>query len=418
MTDDFFSLPSGTSAETPVQYPAQGSAKPSKMRRILVRGGILLVILALLGGTGFMLAMKIKFADFQPPMAPANVILTPVESHAFVDRIEAIGTTTASESAVLTATVTETVKAINAQEGQFVAKGTPIVDLNDAQEQATLNEASQSYNRYNKLVKDNLASPEKRDQEQASFNVAKAQLDKRKIVAPFDGFLGIRHVNVGDIVQPGTVITTIDAIDPIKLDFTVPEVYLADIKQDMDIQATTSAWPDDVFTGKIYVIDSRINADSRAFTVRAVMQNPDHKLKPGLLMKVNVIRATKTSLAVPEEAIQSAGERKSVFVVGVDKKVAEKVIHTGQREPGLVEVLDGLSVGDKVIIEGQMKTGAGATVNVVGEKTIAEVMSGDAQYSNDRKQESLKTDYKIEPQNTNTKTDTQTETTTGEQNAK
>ena len=75
-------------------------------------------------------------------------------------------------------------------------------------------------------------------------------------------------------------------------------------------------------------------------------------------------------------------------------------------------------MGDKVIIEGQMKTGAGATVNVVGEKTIAEVISGDAQYSNDRKQESLKTDYKIEPQNTNTKTDTQTETTTGEQNAK
>lgn len=397
MTDDFFPIPPETSAAPFPQNPAQGSVKPSKMRRNIVRGVILLVVLALLGGTGFMLAMKIKFADFQPPMAPANVILTPVESHVFVDRIEAIGTITASESAVLTATVTETVKTINAQEGQFVAKGTPIVDLNDAQEQATLNEASQSYNRYTKLVKDNLASPEKRDQEQASFNVAKAQLDKRKIVAPFDGFLGIRHVNVGDVVQPGTIITTIDAIDPIKLDFTVPEIYLADMKPDMEIEATTAAWPKDVFKGKIYVVDSRINADSRALSVRAIMQNPDHKLKPGLLMKVNVIRATKTSLAVPESAIQSAGERKAVFVVGADKKVAEKVIHTGQREPGLVEVLDGLVTGDKVIIEGQMKTGAGASVNIVGEKPIAEVISGDTQYSNDRKQESLKANYNIEP---------------------
>ena len=382
MTDELFSPLPDTSV-----YP---SSRPSKTRKFLVRGGIALVVLALLGGTGFMLTMKIKFADFQPPMAPANVVLTPVESHVFVDRIEAIGTVTASESAALTATVTETVKSVNAEEGQFVTKGTSIVDLNDAQEQATLNEASQSYNRYNKLVKDNLASPEKRDEEQASFNVAKAQLDKRKIVAPFDGFLGIRRVNVGDVVQPGTVITTIDAIDPIKLDFTVPEVYLADVKQDMEIEATTAAWPGDVFKGKIYVIDSRINADSRALSVRAVLQNPDHKLKPGLLMKVNIIRDTRTSLAVPEEAIQSAGERKAVFVVGADKKVSEKVIHTGQREPGVVEVTDGLAAGDKVIIEGQMKTGAGATVNIVGEKQIHDVISADAQYANDRKQESLK----------------------------
>ncbi|HAJ89920.1 MAG TPA: efflux transporter periplasmic adaptor subunit [Rhodospirillaceae bacterium] len=372
-------------------------AKKSKLRRYIVTGLITLFVLALLGGTGFMLFMKIKFADFQPPMEPANVILSPVVPYEFKDTIEAIGTITASESATITATVTETIKAINAQEGQFVAKGTSIVDLISDQEQATLDQASKSYGRYNQLVKNNLASAEKRDEEQASFNVAKAQLDKRKIVAPFDGFLGIRHVNVGDVVQPGTVITTIDAIDPIKLDFAVPEVYLAALKQDMPIEATSAAWPDTVFKGKIYVVDSRIDTDSRAIMVRAIMENPDHKLKPGLLMKVQIIRDVKTSLAIPESAIQSAGQKKSVFVVGADKKVAEKVIQTGQREPGVVEVTSGLVAGDKVIIEGQMKTGDGATVHIASEKTLQDIVQDDAGYSIPRKQDSLRNDFKITP---------------------
>ena len=100
MTDELFPPLPDTSV-----YP---SSRPSQTRKFLVRGGIALVVLALLGGTGFILTMKIKFADFQPPMAPANVVLTPVESYVFVDRIEAIGTVTASESAAVTATVTET----------------------------------------------------------------------------------------------------------------------------------------------------------------------------------------------------------------------------------------------------------------------------------------------------------------------
>ncbi len=370
--------------------------KKSKLRTYILRGFIALFVLALLGGTVFSLVMKIKFADFQPPMSPANVIISPVSAYQFKDTIEAIGTITASESAMITATVTETIKAINAAEGQFVSKGTPIVDLSDDQERATLSRASQSYDRYNKLVRDNLASPEKRDEEQASFKVAKAQMDKRKIVAPFDGFLGIRHVNVGDIVQPGTVITTIDAIDPIKLDFTVPEIYLSSLKQDMEIEATSDAWPEDVFKGTIYVIDSRIDKDSRAMMVRAIMKNPDHKLKPGLLMKVKIIRQVKSSLAIPESAVLSAGERKTVFVVDKDNKVAEKEIKTGQREPGLVEVTEGLAQGDKVIIEGQMKTGAGAPVNVVSEKYLADMLREDAGYAIPRKQDALKKEFQID----------------------
>jgi membrane fusion protein (multidrug efflux system) len=370
--------------------------KKSKLRRYALRGLIVLFVLALLGGTGFTLFMKIKFADFQPPMAPANVIISITAPHQFKDRVEAIGTITANESAMLTTTVTETVKAINIEEGQFVEKGTAIVELTDDEEQANLSQASRSYDRYNQLVKNNLASPERRDAEQANFKVAQAQLDKRKIIAPFSGYLGVRNVNVGDTVSPGTTIMTIDSIDPIKLDFTVPEIYLSSIKKDMVIEATTAAWPNEVFTGKIYVVDSRIDPESRAIKVRAMMTNSDFKLKPGLLMKVSIIRSINDSVAVPESAILAAGTKKSVFVVGADKVVSEKEVVTGQREPGLVEIVSGLANGDKVIIEGQMKTGAGATVNIVGEKTITDMVKEDASYSIPRKQEGLKQELNSE----------------------
>jgi len=372
------------------------SPKKSKFRRYIVRGLIALFVLALLGGTGFTLFMKIKFADFQPPMSPANVILSPVSPYQFKDRIEAIGTITASESATLTTSVTERVKAINIEEGQFVEKGTEIVQLSDSEEQATLNQASRSFERYNQLVKNNLASPEKRDEEQVNFKVAQAQVDKRKIVAPFSGFLGVRLVNVGDMVQPGTPIMTIDSIDPIKLDFTIPEIYLSAIKKDMEIEATTSAYPNEVFKGKIYVIDSRIDPESRAIKVRAMIANGDYKLKPGLMMKINIIREVRNSMAIPESAIQASGVKKSVFVVGADKVVTEKEVITGQREPGLVEIVSGLTNGEKVIIEGQMKTGAGATVNIVGEKTISDMLKEDAAYSIPRKQDVLKQEFNID----------------------
>jgi membrane fusion protein, multidrug efflux system len=370
--------------------------KKSRFRRYAVRGVIILLVLALMGGTGFTLFMKIKFADFRPPMSPANVVLSPVSPHQFKDRIEAIGTITANESATLTTTVTETVKAINIEEGQFVEKGTSIIELSDDEEQATLNQASKSFERYNQLVKNNLASPERRDTEQANFKVAQAQLDKRKIVAPFSGFLGVRHVNVGDIVEPGKAIMTIDSVEQIKLDFTVPEIYVSALKKDMQIEATSSAYPDDLFIGKIYVIDTRIDPASRAIKVRALMTNPDYKLKPGLMMKVSVIREVKNSLAIPESAIQASGLKKSVFVVGSDKTVSAAEIVTGQREPGLVEVVSGLREGDKVIVEGQMKTGAGATVNIVAEKSIDDILKEDAGFSIPRKQEALKKEFNID----------------------
>lgn len=362
---------------------------PSKSKRIFLRLVLFVLALILIGGTGFVLTMKIKFADFTPPMAPANVVIVKVAPLTFEDTIEAIGTAMANEATTLTSTVTETVKSINVTEGQPVTAGTLLVELTDDQEQATLDEATRSYMRYNKLTQGNLGSIAERDSALAAMNVAKAQLNKRRIVAPFDGIVGIREVSVGDLVNPGTVITTIDDIDPIKLEFSVPETFLPAISQGLDVTAFSEAYPDRTFTGKIYAIDSHIDTSTRAIRVRALIDNPDMAIKPGLLMKVSIIRNASSFLAVPEEAILSAGERKFVFVVTADNKIEERTVTTGLREPGYVAIVDGLKDGDQVVLEGQMKTGAGAPVVIVGTKTIDEVNKDSLTYSIPRKREAL-----------------------------
>ncbi|OIN85734.1 MAG: hypothetical protein AUJ12_08445 [Alphaproteobacteria bacterium CG1_02_46_17] len=364
---------------------------PKKKKKSLwIKLVALVILIALLGGTGFMLFMKIKFADFQMPMAPANVVLTKVVPIPFEEVIDAIGTATSNESADITVTVTETVKSINVKEGDFVTAGTVIAELSDEEELATLNETTRSYMRYNELTKKNLGSAADRDTALARMDIAKAQLNERRIVAPFDGIIGIREVSIGDLVTPGTIITTIDDIDPIKLDFSVPETFLAAVTNGMSIKAVTEAYPDQVFEGKIYTIDSRVDPDSRSIRVRALVPNPDSKLRPGLLMKVNIVRRNFNALAIPEGALMTSGSVKSVFVVDADKKVSSKVVTTGLREPGYVEITSGLSEGDQVIIEGQMKTGPGATVNIVGQQTVEEAQAAALDFAIERKKEAIK----------------------------
>ncbi|MDY0030257.1 MAG: efflux RND transporter periplasmic adaptor subunit [Pseudobdellovibrionaceae bacterium] len=348
------------------------------------------LVLGLLGGSGFIFFMKVKFADFQPPMAPANVVVTPVKEVPFEEVIEAVGTARSNESAIITATVTETVKSIGVEEGQYVTAGTIIAELSDEEEVATLNEATRSFMRYNQLVQNKLGAAADRDEALARMEVAKAQLNQRRIVAPFDGVIGIRDISIGDLVTPGTTITTIDDIDPIKLDFSVPERFLSALSKDMILKADSEAYPDQVFEGRIYTLDSRIDPDTRSIRIRALIANPNGTLRPGLLMRVHVVRKAYEALAIPEGSIQSSGDTKSVYTVNGESMIESKIITTGLREPGYVEITSGLVAGDKVVIEGQMKTGPGASVIVEEERSIEDTQKAALGYAIPRKQDVIK----------------------------
>jgi membrane fusion protein (multidrug efflux system) len=336
---------------------------------LMVLGGVIL--------TGYQVFLKSQGGGWEMP--PATITAQTVAVVPFADRIEAIGTTQANESTSLTSNVTETVREINVSEGQFVTKGTVLVQLHDDEERASLIEAEKAFNRSAALVRTQAVSPARLDTDRARLDIVRAQVADRQITAPFDGILGLRSISVGDIVNPGTVITTLDDVDPIKLEFSVPESFVAAVKSGMMIEARTDAYPGQIFSGLITAIDPRIDPVTRSLKIKAEIDNGAGLLRAGMLLATDIVRNRRDGVAVSEEALVSSGEQKSVLVLtrpegqGADQMylVESRLVTIGGRMPGYVEVLSGLKVGEKIVVDGVIKSFPGSRVKIGGEKAIA-----------------------------------------------
>ena len=364
-------------------------------RRGWRQAAVLFVVLGLVGYTGFTGYVKYLFSGFQFPFPPAQVYVQVPENYPFDDRIEAIGTTEANESTAITSNVTRTVKALYVTEGQFVTKGTVIAELDDAAEQATLREAEQAYNRSVELLKSNAISAARVDSDRARLDVARASVNDRKIVAPFDGILGLRSISVGDIVTAGMTITTLDDVDPMKLEFSVPELFLAAMKPGLAIEAHSDAYPGIAFQGTVTAVDPRVDPVTRALKVKAQIENSDGKLRAGMLMKVEIVQNARTALAVSEEALVSKGQQKLVMVTGAPGKeglsdVAARPVTIGTRGAGFVEITSGLTVQDQVVVDGVIKAHPGGKVKVMGTRTIKETTDRALGFAVQGKQDELK----------------------------
>lgn len=242
---------------------------------------------------------------------------------------------------------------------------------NLAEAEAALKDSRSQFNRSRELFATKALSESQLDQLQATLSAAEARvagtrslLNDMIIRAPFAGRVGLRNISVGSFVTPGAVITTLDDTSIIKLDFSVPEVFLATLKEGMQIHASTSAYPQEKFQGQVSSIDSRLDPVSRAIVVRALVTNKDGRLKPGMFMTVKLLRNESPALLIPEQALVPEGERKFVFVVR-DGKAARVEVQTGRRRPGQVEIVDGVSEGDVVVVEGTQKVREGGPVKVV-----------------------------------------------------
>ena len=182
--------------------------------------------------------------------------------------------------------------------------------------------------------------------------------------------LGFRQVSVGALVSPGDLIATFDVLDPVKLDFTVPETFLGDLAPGLEIDATTEAFPDEVFQGKVVQIDTRVNPVTRSITVRAEIPNPEHGLRPGMLMTTVLEKNVTESLSVPERALVSVQNNHFLFVVGKGEEGVQIVKRTpveiGRRFPGFVEIVSGIQEGDRVVSDGLIGLADGAAVQVSG----------------------------------------------------
>jgi membrane fusion protein (multidrug efflux system) len=161
------------------------------------------------------------------------------------------------------------------------------------------------------------------------------------------------------------VITTLDDISAIKLDFNVPEVFLSRLEQGLTVTAHSAAWPELTFTGQVTSVDTRVDPVSRTVTVRAILPNEDRRLRPGMFLTVTLLKDDVQALLVPEQAIVPERSRQFVFVVDADGLVSRREVHTGRRRPGEVEILEGLSPGERVVVEGTQKVRPGQPVEVL-----------------------------------------------------
>ncbi|BCA91336.1 MexH family multidrug efflux RND transporter periplasmic adaptor subunit [Vreelandella aquamarina] len=306
-----------------------------------------------------------------------------VETETWSDPLEALGTLRADESVTLSATVTDTIAEINFDDGEQVERGRLLVRLEDAEEQALLraaqaitDERRNASDRASQLQQRNLAAradvedtQSQLRQAQADAQALEARLENYRIHAPFSGRVGFRDVSVGTLVTPGMALVTLDKLDVMKLDFTVPAVFLGRLSAGLSLSATTAAYPDEVFRGDVASIGTRIDPVSRSVSVRAELANPDLKLRPGMLMEVIVQQRVRDALVLPEAAIQPSGNRHFVMVIQQQEnapRLERREVAIGERRSGEVEVLEGISEGDLVVIHGLQLAREGQEVRLLG----------------------------------------------------
>lgn len=344
------------------------------MRRNVLFPGLLIAgLLGLLGlsGCGGDEAGAEAAAGGGPPgemQLPVETVT--VQPQPLSGGLQTVGSLRADESVVVRPEVAGRIERIHFEEGGRVEEGQPLFSLDGSLAQASLNEASanlqnsrQANARAEQLAGQQLIARSDYDNTRAALGVdqarvasARTALSKMTLRAPFSGQIGLREVSVGEFVNVGQDLVTLVRLDPIEVDFSVPEGALPRLRQGQSVQVGVDAFPAETFTGEIVAIAPSIDLNSRSAQLRAQIPNPDFKLRPGQFARLQVDTATGSgqALMIPEQALMQEGDTRFVYTV-VDGKAKRSVIQTGTRVPGAIEVVKGLKAGDVVITAGQGK---------------------------------------------------------------
>ena len=317
---------------------------------------------------------------------PPSVEVAKVEGLRLTDDTQAVGSLRSRRGVVLRPEVSGRITQLNFTDGQRVKKGQVLVQFDDQlpraqvqQSMAELSIAQANQKRNQELVSQNFISQRSLDESAANLQVAQAKLalskataERLKIVAPFDGIAGIRLVNVGDYLKDGADIVNIEDIDAIFVDFRLPERFQAKVKRGQTAMLDLDALPGRKFSAKIQAIDPLIDANGRSVGIRGCIDNRQAQLRPGMFARVNTVFGVRENARViPEEAIVPQGGKQFVIkVVPGDtpqSRISQRIeVKVGLRSPGKVEVLEGLEIGDTVVVAGQQRVPRdGMAVNVV-----------------------------------------------------
>jgi membrane fusion protein (multidrug efflux system) len=316
------------------------------------------------------------------PQRPPAVEVAKVEKAMLVDETQSVGSLRSFQGVILRPEVGGRVSQVLFKDGQKVKKGQVLVQFDDqlpaaqlAQSKAELSIAQANHTRNQELVSQNFISKRSLDESDAALQVAQAKLalaqatlQRLKVLAPFDGTAGLRQINVGDYLKDGADMVNVEDIEAVLLDFRLPERFQAKIKPGQKAQVTMDALPGRKFTAVVQAIDPLIDANGRSVGVRGCIDNRQMQLRPGMFARVNAVFGERDdALVIPEEAIVPQGGRATVLRVvpgpNKDELISERVtVKIGIRQPGRVEILEGLSMGDSVVVAGQQRLQKEGTV--------------------------------------------------------
>jgi len=313
------------------------------------------------------------------PVAVAVVTPRP-----FSDSIEVLGVAKGRESLTVTSATTELVTRVMFRDGQFVRKGAPLVELQSREEdagiitaRANLAQAEKDRDRWKTLADRGIAPRVQYEQAQTAYETARAALQAaqarrgdRVVRAPFSGVIGLSDVTAGTLINPGSEIATLDDISVIRVDFPVPERYLGALRAGLPIVARSDAFPEQTFSGRIALLDSRVDQRTRAITARAEIPNPAGVLRPGMMMQVTVERGVRLAPAAPEAAVQFEADTAYAYriVTQGGQAIAQRTtVRRGANADGFVEILEGLKAGDRVVASGLNRIQPNAPVRLPGQ---------------------------------------------------
>lgn len=311
----------------------------------------------------------------------ALVSLETVSYQTVRDQVEAVGTLLANESVDITSKVSDIVTRIHFEDGDLVEEGDILVELLNqeqsaqlAEARANLTDAQLQLDRLERLGS-NVASASlidearaRYDASQARLNAIVARMEDRLIRAPFAGMLGFREISPGSLVNASTLITTLDDIETLDLEFNVPETAFGSLQRGDAIVAHSAAYPGQTFNGAVTSVSPRIDPVTRSVAVRAAIPNPNLQLRPGMLMTLSLITAEREALVISEQAVLQKNGRSLVYVANDEMKVFERDIVIDQRRRGLVEVGAGLEPGERIVVDGIMGVLNGSSIKEISDQ--------------------------------------------------
>jgi membrane fusion protein (multidrug efflux system) len=321
-------------------------------------------------------------------MPPTPVEATYVKAQDIADKFEAVGTIEAIEGITVVSEIDASVISLPFSEGSFIKKGDLIAQLDDSQLSAEVNrtealytQSQSAYDRVKTIVEQNAGTKQDLDDAlanlkvaRANYELAKARLAKTRVVAPFDGFVGTRKVSVGTFLRTGQEITELANLNEIRVSFSAPERYLAQLKRGAKVIVSSTVFPGYELSGNIIAIEPILDSETRNVNVVARVRNPGQKFRPGMSANVAAILSEHpNALTVPNEAVFANGNQSFVYIINKDSIVAATPVTLGMQTPKIVEITSGLRDGIQVVRTGYQKLFNGAKVMPINSDTTVSV---------------------------------------------